>query len=289
MERKRQQACVGIGAALLMAAGIGLVILFYYGSSSLAVQTFDTRIITWPLWAGVALFILGVLGAILAGCWSRGCLCFYAWLAVALGTALLCTGSILLTQPPSFSTKVELLCEEADSPAALAGLGAPVSVRAAQDSFDSMLEALARCRKQNSLAIRLDACPDAVDSAKKPWGVNPHRQLFRWAENAFSCGGFCKGAPPLFGLPRGSVNEANRAQIRHACFAPIAADIRLWSLLAAGALLSAAVLLLAPAYCACWLACAPPPVRRHGHVHHKDELEWTAVPQEDWDSDDAED
>jgi len=286
MEQKRQQVCLGIGNLLLMAVGVGLTILALFTSSSLAVQTFENHIARWPLWGGISLLLLGAFGAVLAWSWSRCCLCFYAWLAMAVGAVLICAGSILLMQPTSFAAKVERLCEEANSPAALAGLGAPASVRAAQDSFESMLESLANCRRQNSLAIRLDACPNAADSAKRPWRSNPHRELFRWAEDSFSCGGFCKGAPPLFGLPRGSVNEANRGQIRHACFSPIAADMRLWSLLAAGALLSAGILLLAPVHCACWLACAPPPVRRPGYVHHPDELEWTAVPQE-CDSDDA--
>lgn len=271
-----------------MAVGVCFIVLWRYVSFSIAVQTFGNNITNWPLWGGVALLVLGSFGAFLAWCSNRCCLCFYAWLAMALGGLFLCGGTALLLQPTSFATKLERLCEEASSPSVLGNLGAPASVQAAQSNFDSMLEALSLCRRhENNMALRLDACPNSADMAKRTWQSNPNKELFRWAENKFTCGGFCKGAPPIFGLPRGTVNEANRGQIRHACFSPIAANLRQWALVSAGALLSAGFSLLMPSCCACWLACAPPPLRRPGYVHHPNELEWTAVPLEEPESDDA--
>lgn len=287
MERKRQQACVGIGGTLLMAMGVLLFTLWRFTSFSVAVQVFEQHIGRWLLWAVVAMLLLGTIGAASAWCWNRCCLCLFAWLALLAGAVILTCGVILLVQPASDAARLERLCEEADSLEALAGLRAPAVIVAAQDSYESMLDALSSCRRTNRQAIRLDACPDAADSSQRPWQSNPHKELFQWAENSFSCSGFCRDGLPLFGLPRGSVNEVSRGRARHACFSSIATDVRRRSLLAAVALISGGVLLLAPAVCACWLACAPPPSRRPGYVHHPEELDWTAVPQDDSDSDSA--
>lgn len=267
-----------------MAAGVILIAIWRFTSFSLAVQVLEQHVGSWLLWAGGALLLLGAIGALSAWKWSRCCLCCFAWMALLTGVGLLSLGTVLLVQPSSDATRLERLCEEANSPSALGGLGAPSAWVAVQNSYDSMFDALSSCRSQNKLAIRLDACPDATDSAKRPWQSNPHRQLFRWAEKSFSCSGFCKDGPSLFGLPTGSVNQVNRGKPRHACFSAIAAELRSRALLSANALLFAGVLLLAPSICACWLACAPPPNRRAGYIHHPEELEWTAVAQ-DSDSD----
>lgn len=269
-----------------MAMGVSVVALWRYTSVSLSVQTFASYISRWLLCSGAALFLLGTFCVVSAYRWSRCCLFFFAWLALVAGATILAAGTVLFVQPGSDAAQIERLCEMAPSGSVLGKLGAPKNIVAAQNSYDSMLDALAACRAKNKMAIRLDACPDITDSAERPWITNPHRQLFRQAEDSFSCSGFCKDAAPLFGLPRGSVNLANRGRPRHACFSPIAAELRNRGMLAACMLLTAGVMLLGPAVCACWLACAPPPVRRSGYVHHAQELEWTAVAQ-DSDGEDA--
>lgn len=278
---------MGIGGALLMAMGVFLVATFWFTSRSVVMQVFEAYIARWLFWAGAALLLLGSMGMCSAWCWNRSCLCFFAWLALSMGATYLTGGAILLVQPWSDAARLERVCEEASSPKALGGLGAPAVVVAVQDSYDSMLDALSSCRCTNKLAIRLEACPVATDSKRRPWRSNPHKQLFRWAESSFSCSGFCKDGPSLFGLPRGTINQVNRGKTRHACFSPIAAEVRRRAWFAGISMLVAGVLLLAPVICACWLVCAPPPIRRPGYVHHPEEVFWVAVPQEDSDSDNA--
>lgn len=267
-----------------MSVGVLLLLLWFYYSSSVATKIFQKFVGNWLLMIAIALLLLGSCGLASAWLWNPCCLCAFAWLALLLGATCGSAGSVLLVQPGSDPARLERVCEQAGSVKTLAQLKAPASVVTAQSSYDSMREALAWCRRKNKLAIRLSACPNAVDSANQTWRTNPYRTLFSWAENKFACGGFCQDGAPLFGLPPGTVNEDNRARPRPACFAPIAAELRRQVLVAAGALVLAGILLLGPALCACWLACAPPPVRRADYVHHPKELEWTAVAQEDSDS-----
>jgi hypothetical protein len=265
---------------LLMACGVGtLVVLFF--TRNIVTQCFQNLLNKLLLWAAISLLCLGVIGACSVWSWNRCYLCTFAWLAVFVGIGSAVAGIIVFIQPSNAATRLERLCEEANSTSALINLHASAEVVAAQKSYDSMREALLACRRQNAMAIRLDACPDAVDSAKNPWRSNPHRGLFRWLEKRYACSGFCRDAPPLFGLPENAVNENNRGQARHACFSAVAVEMRRQALPSAGILFGAGIFLLCPASCACWLACAPPPFRRKNYTHHPEDFEWTAVPQEE--------
>jgi len=276
MERKRQQYCAAAGAILLMLAGIVAIGGWRLASRSVAVQQFEYGLAMWPLIIGVMLFSLGICGLIAAWHWSRLALCSYAWAALVLSLFCAYASWYQLIQISSDATHFDRVCEAAQSGGSV---GDSARVAAVQTGYNAMREALEWCRRYNPLALRLEACPHATDTHGSPWRDCPYVELLRWAETAYQCGGFCKDGIPLFALPEGTINEDNRDQTRTACFAPLTAEVRWHAYMVCTLLMTSAAVLIIPVCSACWLACAPPPLKRAGYVHRPEELEWTIVPQ----------
>lgn len=281
----RQQACLGVGSALSMSIGAMLLFLFMF-SRNPVVQFFIDYVTHWLLIAGLSFPCLGAFGASAAWCRNPCTLCTFAILSLLACTLCIVAGSIVYIQPPSDAVLYERLCEEANSTESLGTLGAPAVVISAQEAYDSLHEVLVACWRVNSVALGLNSCPDGTVASSRPWQTNPYLDLFQYLENTFSCSGFCSDGVSLFGLPEGAVNEDNCRRTRHACFPSIGYVLRQQAWFSGISLIVAGVFLLAPTTCACWLACAPPPLRRTNHIHHPDELGWIPISQdEDSDSD----
>lgn len=162
-----------------------------------------------------------------------------------------------------------------------------LELAAAQRAYDSLLQALLACRQKwpEALALSEEDCRGAEDRNHTPWEAVHLQELFVSAESEHSCSGFCRDGPSIFALPDGDVDEANRAEVREACFKPLVEEIRTLSSTASLLLLALGEMLLAPVCCSCWLLCAPPPVSRDDYVHRPGEAQWLRLPQDVDDAD----
>lgn len=276
-----QQYCVAIGSVLLMAGGLVSLAASHVMGRSAAMSAFEASVGNALLLAACAALLLGITGAASVLMYSRCVLCTHALAAIALCVVCSTVGVQLLLQVSNDATRIDRVCEQVQAGGSLNGSAAAVS---AQQAYDELNDALADCRLANSMALRLDACKEQ----ERRVAANPYVALFRDAEDTYSCSGFCQDGMPMFGLPAGSVNEENKGVFRTACFVYLTDEVRSHAGVAVSVLLLVAALPLGPAFCACWLVCAPPPLPRHGYAHRPEELEWIALPQDDDNDSEAE-
>lgn len=273
--------------------------------SSVAVRVFEASVDYTFLVACLSAVLLGILG-VAASCRMDRCLCCHLWLTLLLSFACITGGLLLMLQVDSDAIRIERFCEKVRSSAgaaeyrleaaneargvadgaASAERGAP-ELAAAQRAYDSLLQALLACRQKwpEALALSEEDCRGAEDSNHTPWEAVHLQELFVSAESEHSCSGFCRDGPSIFALPEGEVDEANRAEVREACFKPLVEEIRTLSSTASLLLLALGEMLLAPVCCSCWLLCAPPPVSRDDYVHRPGEAQWLRLPQDVDDAD----
>ncbi|CAE8701430.1 unnamed protein product, partial [Polarella glacialis] len=278
----RQQYCVAAGGVLVMAVGFMLLAAWRLVLDSEVLRVFEARLCLSLLVSGSLAVGLGVIGAGSACCQSRLVLCGYSWAALFLGISCATCSALLSLQVASRATRVEMDCQEVQ-------LGSPVgsAARPANEAYEGMYRDLAYCRKASPLALRLDACLDSPGSPGDRWRSSPFEAMLRSAEEEYRCSGFCEDGQPLFALPVGTINQENKLKKRPACFSPLMEEVREMGVFGCLALLLAALLLVLPSCCACWLACAPPPVRRPNYAHRPEEL-LRSAPEDDLDEENGE-
>lgn len=309
MEQRRQQYCATVGNTVLMACGLLALAGWQSIARSASVRAFEGTVCWMLLAASLCSLLLGGLGVAAACRWNRCLLCTHAGLAFLLSLCCTIAGVTSMLQADSDTTRIERFCEEvraaahrpedgtgrSDEEGAIA-VGVAATLRgepeavASQRAYDSLLQGLLACRQKTPMALALseEDCRGSSDRAGQPWEAVALQELFVWAEDQHSCGGFCRDGPPLFALPEGTVDDFNKGDFRGACFEPLVEEVRALASTACWLLLTLGTFLLAPLCCSCWLACAPPPAWRDDYVHRPEELRWTRLPQDPEEVDEAE-
>lgn len=298
----RQHCCAASGGVLLLVLAVAALSEWQFASGSVAVVILETFLARTLLATALVAVTLGACGLIAICCGNRLLLCGYSVLTLILGFACISTLVALLIEVANQTTCIDFTCARAqtsDVPSdldtdaySIAGMPACITAVEAHRAYEAMQNALHMCRQVQPNALSLDACPwqSAVYNTSNLSAADALRweKLFRWAEDEYSCGGFCRSHLALFALPEGSVNEGNKLQSRSACYAPLVEEVRKRSRPAFLLLFATAIISLLPAACGFWLACAFPPKRRANHVHRPEELAWTPLPQDDDEEDDEE-